>query len=119
MDCVLSSFLLVLKYQKLQGLCLVSFPFCVEVSEVTWVVFGELSEVAWVVFCLLFLFLSQCVEVCCQLRAKDSSVAKEVEALRWMVWASSSPPILVGWWLSGLAWARVSCQWWLRWSPIA
>ena len=58
---------------------------------------GDLSEVAWVVFRLLFLFLSECVEVCCQLRAEDSSVAEEVEALGRVVRASPPPPALVGW----------------------
>ena len=75
-------------------------PCCVELSEVAWVVFG-------------LLFLSKCVEVCRQLRAEDSSVAEEVEALGRMIRASPSPPtLLVGcyqW--SGLAGARVSCQW--------
>ena len=65
---------------------------------------SQLSK-AWVG--LGFLFLSKRVEVCCQLRAENSSVAKEVEALDRMVWTATPSPSLVSW---GLAWARVGCQ---------
>ena len=65
---------------------------------------SQLSK-AWVV--LGFLFLSKRVEVCCQLRAENSSIAKEVEALDRVVWAATPSPSLVSW---GLAWARVGCQ---------
>ena len=57
---------------------------------------------------LLLLLLSKGVKVCRQLRAENSSVAKEVEALG-VVWLGTSPSssnVLVG-----VAGARVTCQW--------
>lgn len=57
---------------------------------------------------LLLLLLSKGVKVCRQLRAENSSVAKEVEALR-VVWLGTSPSssnVLVR-----VAGARVTCQW--------
>ena len=68
-------------------------------------VWGDGSEAGVL---LLLLLLSKAVKVCCKLRAENSSVAKEVEALG-VVWLGTSPSssnVLVG-----VAGARVTCQW--------
>ena len=68
-------------------------------------VWGDGSEAGVL---LLLLLLSKGVKVCRQLRAENSSVAKEVEALGviWLCTSPSSSNVLVG-----VAGARVTCQW--------